>query len=493
MHVSFARAMNGNPGCESLATISESHSGHNGSEKLRVVFFTASYFVLDGVTLTIRKLLAALEAAGCETMVITAAPTRDTQAELATLGGENLVLVPGMPVPLDKEHYGYALGLGLSREARKRLEAFKPHVAHLTVCDLLGMDGVKWCEANGVAMVGTWHSNYCDYVKFYAAAWWLVPVLRRYIQQFYGAIKTTYVPTEYMRIKLRGEDYENYTKLKIWGRGVDLKMFSPHSRSDLFRRKYGVDSEDTILVVWVGRLVPEKRPDIFRDTLTRLRDEGHKVKGIVVGVGPCVSYFDGLDYVECAGWLSGMPLAEAYASADILLFPSDVETFGNVTLEALASGTPAIVEHNCSQHLVDNGKNGYTVHQGIDDPDSKTEYEACLLRYVDATRKLVLDKNLRHTMACSARKKAETFSNRLVQQRMIDNYHDAIEELLMAKQTPQSFMNKFKEDATHWFFASIARIIIFLLWLLLGLPQVTETNLAQITTNMNPSTESVCV
>ena len=106
---------------------------------------------------------------------------------------------------MESEHYGYALGLGLSREARERLDEFKPHVAHFTVCDLLGMDGVKWAKDNNVATVGTWHSNYCDYVKFYSAAWWLTPVLRRYIQQFYGAIPTTYVPTDYMRLKLTAE------------------------------------------------------------------------------------------------------------------------------------------------------------------------------------------------------------------------------------------------------------------------------------------------
>jgi hypothetical protein len=101
--------------------------------------------------------------------------------------------------------HSYALGLGLSAEAKQRLAEFKPHVAHFTVCDLLGMDGVAWARKNNVALVGTWHSNYCDYVKFYSAAWWLTPVLRRYIQQFYGAIPTTYVPTEYMRVKLTAE------------------------------------------------------------------------------------------------------------------------------------------------------------------------------------------------------------------------------------------------------------------------------------------------
>ena len=108
--------------------------------------------------------------------------------------------------------------------------------------------------------------------------------------------------------------------------------------------------EDELLIIWVGRLVPEKRPDVWRDVVKRLHEEGRPVKGMVVGVGPCQNMFEGMSYVTVKGWLSGMALAEAYASSDILLFPSDVETFGNVTLEALACGVPSVVSTcSCSQ------------------------------------------------------------------------------------------------------------------------------------------------
>jgi glycosyltransferase involved in cell wall biosynthesis len=98
-----------------------------------------------------------------------------------------------------------------------------------------------------------------------------------------------------------------------------------------------------VCLIWVGRLVPEKRPDIWRDVYLALLAEGFPVKGLVVGVGPCQVMFDACPGVTVAGWLNGVDLAEAYASADLLLFPSDVETFGNVTLEALGSGIPAVV------------------------------------------------------------------------------------------------------------------------------------------------------
>jgi len=276
------------------------------------------------------------------------------------------------------------------------------------------MDSVSWAKANNVALVGTWHSNYCDYVKFYSAAWWLVPVLRRYIQQFYGAIPTTYVPTEFMRQKLTVEGYDKFTDMQVWGRGIDLERFNPVTRrSEAFRRRHGFRPQDLVLI-WVGRLVPEKRPDIWREVYTRLAAEGLPVKGLVVGVGPCQQLLEGLDGVSVVGWLSGLDLAEAYASADILLFPSDVETFGNVTLEALGSGIPAVVEEKCSAHLVTDGVEGFAVHQGIADPNDKAAYEACVRRYLEKTRLLVVDPDLRTACGQAALKKAGEYSNRAV-------------------------------------------------------------------------------
>ena len=136
-----------------------------------------------------------------------------------------------------------------------------------------------------------------------------------------------------------------------------MKLFSPERRSAEFRASKGVQDSD-VVILWVSRLVPEKRPDIFLNVVKRLQEEGLPVKAFVVGNGTFEKYLSKLSDVTCCGWLSGVSLGEVYASADVLLFPSDVETFGNVTLEALSSGTPCVVEEKCSGHLVDHGVNG---------------------------------------------------------------------------------------------------------------------------------------
>ncbi len=210
--------------------------------------------------------------------------------------------------------------------------------------------------------------------------------------------------------KVRDEwGYGSCTELKEWGRGVDMNIFSPERRSESFRASRGI-AESDVVVLWVSRLVPEKRPDIWMETVRRLQEEGLPVKALVVGNGTFEKYLSKLKHVCCLGWLSGNALGEAYASSDILLFPSDVETFGNVTLEALSSGCPSVVEKKCGDHLVENGVNGLTCPCG--------DFEA----FYQATRRLVLDTQLRRAMGVAAREKAHKFERGVILQQMAENY-----------------------------------------------------------------------
>jgi phosphatidylinositol alpha 1,6-mannosyltransferase len=374
--------------------------------ELRVLIFTATYFVLDGVTLTIRRLESHLRAAGAVVKVISTVP-EDVDPEHM----ENVISVPGVGIPL-LDGGGYSFGVGLDPDVTSIIEEFRPTIVHFTAPDFVAMDGIKWCQKNNIPYMATWHSNLVDYLKYYFLDWLLASPLQVFMKGFYEQIPSVYVPTPYILNKMKDEGFGNSCELKQWGRGCDLKIFRPDRRSQSFRQSKGI-SENDVVILWVGRLVPEKRPDIWLQCVKRLQDEGIPVKALIVGHGNLESSLREIDYHNC-GWLSGLALAEAYASCDILLFPSGVETFGNVTLEALASGCVGIVEQNCSGHLVQNGYNGYTCPDG--------DFEA----YYAATRKAVTDHANRKKMAENARESSWNFERSKIMQQMLENYKDAI-------------------------------------------------------------------
>lgn len=380
----------------------------NDSE-LRILIFTATYFVLDGVTLTIRRLATYLRSVGAIVKICSTIPEELTEEQRNEVN--DVIVVPGMKIPFAQAGQ-YSFGIGLDENTVKQIEHFNPNCVHFTVPDFVALDGIRWCQQKNVAYIGTWHSNYGDYLKYYFIEWVLGPALNRYLRGFYEQIPAVFVPTPYMLKRLEDWGYGTCAELKEWGRGIDLKLFCPERRSNSFRATKGFSPSD-VVILWVGRLVPEKRPDIWINAVMRLQSEGLPVKAMVVGNGTFEKTLSQLKDVACCGWLAGVALAEAYASADILVFPSDVETFGNVTLEALACGVPCIVEDKCGGHLVKHGSNGFTCTAG--------DFEG----FYQSTKRVVADAPLRRSMSKSAREGAWVFERSKIMQQMAENYKDA--------------------------------------------------------------------
>lgn len=258
--------------------------------------------------------------------------------------------------------------------------------------------------------MGTYHSNIPEYMDHYPRMGWLKHLLRAYFRHQYNFLQALYVPTPFIHKHLtETSKLDKVTTLGVWGRGIDLDRFSPKHRSALFRAQFGLDDNDVVLL-WVGRLVPEKRPDIFCDVVRRLTTEGVPFKALVVGAGPCEEEMKGLPNTVFAGWMGGDQLAIAYASSDVFLFPSAVETFGNVTLEAAASGLPLVVEAGCSGHLVNHGVNGFACQDGD------------LEGFYNGTLCLVLDHMRRKCMSEEGRQLSMQFEKRVVCRKMIENY-----------------------------------------------------------------------
>lgn len=168
-----------------------SHNRPTDSE-LRILIFTATYFVLDGVTLTIRRLESHLRSRGATVKILSTVPDNIDPQQT-----KDIIIVPGIKIPFN--HAGdYSFGIGLDDNTIAEIEAYKPNVVHFTVPDFVGLDGIRWCQRNNVAYIGTWHSNYCDYLKYYFLEWVLGPGFHRYLKGFFEQMPTVYVPTPYV-------------------------------------------------------------------------------------------------------------------------------------------------------------------------------------------------------------------------------------------------------------------------------------------------------
>ena len=316
---------------------------------LRVALVTGSYnFIADGVALTLNRLVGYLESQGVEVLVFT--PVTRTPA-FAHKG--QIVPVPSAPLPLRPE---YRLALGFPRAQRERMRAFAPDIIHVATPDFLGHQALKFGLVLGIPVVASFHTRYETYLKYYGLDI-LRPTAERMLTQFYSACREVYVPSESMADVLRAD--VGAERIHLWQRGVDTVRFNPAKRSEAWRAGLGIRPDEVVLS-FVSRLVREKRVSTVIEVLKRLTAAGVPHRGLFVGEGPERAAMQAAaPGAIFTGHLGGDDLPVAYASSDIFIFPSDTETFGSVTLEAMASGLPTLcADATGSRSLVDRGVTG---------------------------------------------------------------------------------------------------------------------------------------
>ncbi len=321
---------------------------------LRIAIIASSYnYIRDGVALTLNRLVAYLEKQGVEVVVF--APVGKTPA-LEHAG--TLVAVPSIAAPGRPE---YRIAFGLTKANRARLKAFAPDVIHLALApDPLGYSVLKTASAMGIPMVASCHTRFETYLKHYPYSRWVEGLLKAYLKYAYGRCREVYVPSQSMVDALLADGMRD--NFKLWPRGVDTDLFSPAQRRSNFRAHHAI-APDEFVVTFVSRLVREKELDTVVATLRRLEARGIAHRAVIVGDGPDRAQMErDLPTAIFTGFLKGKDLAEAYAAADVFLFPSETETFGNVTLEAMASGLPCVcADATGSRSLVVQGQTGFLV------------------------------------------------------------------------------------------------------------------------------------
>ena len=373
----------------------------------RVALFAGAYnHIADGVSLTLNRLVDYLEHQGVAVRVF--APTVDDPAIQDHAG--TLISVPSFPVPGRSE---YRLSLGLSRSARRELEAFDPTLYHIATPDLLGWHALGRARATDTPVVASYHTHFSSYLKYYYLGLLEAPVWS-YLRSFYSQCEQVYVPTTAIAEVLR--DHGISDGLRLWRRGVDTNRFSPTRHSAAWRHAHGIQ-DDEVVVAFVSRLVWEKGLDVYADVIERLEQQGVPHHSLVVGDGPARNDLEArLPNTTFTGFLEGNALAQAYASSDVFLFPSDTETFGNVTLEAMASGLPTVCADAAgSRDLVEDGTTGRLCPPG--------NVEA----FTEATRALIVDAGRRNSMGAAAHTRAQNFTWATVLGQM-NRYYDEVLE-----------------------------------------------------------------
>lgn len=377
------------------------------AQQLRLALFTGNYnYIRDGVAITLNRLVAYLEKRGIAVLVF--APTAKVPA-MPHVG--ELVSVPSIPVPFHRE---YRFALGFPKSKQQKLKDFKPNLFLLAAPDRLGHQALDLAKKMGVPAVASYHTRLDAYLKFYRLGF-LENWGRNYLRRFYMRCRMVYPPSPSMANILHEQGIA--TNLEVWARGIDSELFNPVKRSLAWRRSLGISDGD-VVITFVSRLVKEKNTDLLVNVLQLLADKKISFKTLIVGRGPEEQHLrDVLPNAIFTGFLSGENLARAYASSDIFFFPSESETFGNVTLEAMASGLPTVcADASGSNSLVENGVTGYLL-------DAKSS--ATFVEHISA---LVLNSKLRHMMGAAARKRAVTFNWDAILEKLVASFLRIVNE-----------------------------------------------------------------
>lgn len=371
---------------------------------MRVAYFTESLYPhVDGVSRTLARLFVTLERLEVDFRVYSPfvpGPDERWHHRVRRVGS---VRFPPYP--------DYRVTLPWSRGVRADLAAFAPDLVHVVSPTPMGYHAQRLAVRYGVPVVASFHTHFVSYFRYYgvrrfeSVGWSL-------LRAFYLKCERVYVPSPSIVRELSDRGIRG---VELWSRGIDVSGFSPSHRDDELVRRLG-DGRGVPTLLMVSRLVKEKDLLDLIGIDAALRDRGVDYTLALVGDGPLRQKLeDALPRAVFAGHQSGEELARWYASADVFILPSTTETLGNVVLEALASGLPAVVvDRGGPQDLIEHGVNGFVAR--ANDPADIAEHLALLLA----------DAPLRARMAAGARRSASSRSWEEINEGLVASYREVI-------------------------------------------------------------------
>jgi phosphatidylinositol alpha 1,6-mannosyltransferase len=368
---------------------------------LRIALTSGNYhMVRDGPTQALNKLVGYLLDHGAKVRIF--APTVK-HPQVDPTG--DLIPVPSFAIPGRSE---YRIPFGLVGRSRRAFEEFNANIVHVSSPDRPSRQAAKWARDRSIPVLASVHTRFETYPQYYHLGF-LEPVVEAWLRKLYRKCDALMAPSQGMVEVLQRQ--RMHRDIGIWSRGVDREQFTSERRDPAWRRSLGFKDTDVVLG-FLGRLVMEKGIEAFADTVDELKRRKVKFKVLVLGDGPARGLFEErVPEAHFAGYIMGDELGRAIASMDVFFNPSITETFGNVTLEAMASGLPVVAARATgATSLVLDGKTGRLV-EGTD-----------IAGFADAIGAYISDGELRAAHGAAGEARSREFSWDAINQAMAETY-----------------------------------------------------------------------
>ncbi len=334
---------------------------------------------VNGVALTVQGLENGLRARDHEVGLVRPRQASDTVAL------EHEMLVRGAPLP---RYPGLRFGLPATHKLTTAWREATPDAIYVATEGPLGWSALRAAERLGIPAATGFHTRFDEYMRDYGVAF-LQRTALRWMRRFHNKGDATLVPTRELAQFLQSQGFDNVVRLP---RAVDTLLFDPDKRDDALRESWGI-GRDGLAVIYLGRIAAEKNLDLAVRAFRELQKTQPQARFIWVGDGPWREKLaqEHPDFVFC-GVQRGAEVARYFASGDLFVFPSHSETFGNVTLEAMASGLPTVAfDYGAAREYLRDGIHGASIRDGDDEG------------FVQACARLANDRDARSTMGAAAR------------------------------------------------------------------------------------------
>ncbi len=357
----------------------------NENVAMNIAIFTETFLPkIDGVVTILCQVLERLQSQGHRVLLFgpPGGPPTYAGAEIVGVGGPPLPFYPELRINIP------------GRAIWERLRAFKPDLVHVVAPFFLGPFGLSYARRLDLPILASFHTHVPRYVRHYGGAF-VEPAIWAYLRSLHNQAHVNLCPSSETLKDLRSH---GFARVRWWQRGIDTQRFSPGPRDSALRERLSGGHPDDLLVLYVGRLSPEKRLELIRDPLFSVPG----VRLAMVGGGPSSDmlqrHFRGTA-TSFPGFLRGDDLVAAYRSADLFLFPSTTETFGLVALEAMACGIPVIAAKTGGVlDIIRDGENGLLFN-----PDNFDEIGSLVqrLKADPALRSRLGEEGIRHAQSRS--------------------------------------------------------------------------------------------